>query len=411
MRSHVETAKANGVEAHAYLTPVRGAFLRQHRRAVRSTVAVEYRHDYSTCLTQAIASFLYSDLNCTTGSASHRKHLDFMADVTHSRPGQAQVHFRELDGMRGVLALTVLVFHFGLNTVTAQLTRGRIHDGVWGLSVDFFFVLSGFVICRSFVRRPVGLAGYAIKRSLRLAPIFLITTIFVLCLKPRDWDPITILGNLLIVQSLVGLKSINFPSWSIPFELVLPALGLVLVAPGMKLGKARLVIVVVVLLVAQSAAAAAYAAGTDIPCLRAGTGLGLGGAMYLLRHQGAKAAGPGTLISALAFVGALAVMAVTGVIPKAAFLFPCLSAAAIWWGAGATGLFSTQPTQALGRWSYSIYMAHIPVLLCSQGWLGDSLVRGWYKLALAVVAISFAALAFRFVEAPLMHLGERLVRP
>src|SRR5207253_1557673 len=39
---------------------------------------------------------------------------------------------------------------------------------------------------------------------------------------------------------------------------------------------------------------------TDIPCLRAGTGLGLGGAMYLLRHQGAKAADPGTLISALA---------------------------------------------------------------------------------------------------------------
>src|SRR5438132_1020756 len=76
MRSHVETAKGNGVEAHAYLTPVRRGFLRQHRRAVRSTVALEYRHDYSTCLTPAIASFLYSDLSGTTGSASHRKHLD-----------------------------------------------------------------------------------------------------------------------------------------------------------------------------------------------------------------------------------------------------------------------------------------------------------------------------------------------
>ena len=83
----------------------------------------------------------------------------------------------------------------------------------------------------------------------------MITTIFVLCLNRHDWDLMTILGNLLNVQSLVGLKSINFPSWSIPFELVLPALGLVLAAPGMKLGKARLV--VVVLLVAQSAAAVA----------------------------------------------------------------------------------------------------------------------------------------------------------
>jgi hypothetical protein len=55
--------------------------------------------------------------------------------------------------------------------------------------------------------------------------------------------------------------------------------------------------------------------------------------MYLVRHQGAKAADRGALISALAFVGAL-VMALTGVIPEAAFLFPCpcLSAAAIWWG-------------------------------------------------------------------------------
>ena len=334
-----------------------------------------------------------------------------MSDVTHSRPGEAQVHFRELDGMRGVLALTVMVFHYGLNTVTAHITRGRIHDGAWGLCVDFFFVLSGFVICRSFVRRPVSLGGYAIKRSLRLAPVFLMTTLLVLCLNPHGWGVITILTNLLMVQSLVGIISINGPSWSIPFEFVLPALGLVLVAPAMKLRKALLVFVVIVLLVAQSVTAGAYAASLDIPWLRAGTGLGLGGAMYLLHHQGAKAGGPRTVISVLAFVGALAVMAMAGAIPEAAFLFPCLTAAAIWWGAGATGPFCTRPAQALGRWSYSIYMAHIPVLLFSQAWLGDSLVRGWNKLALVAMVISFAALAFRFVEAPLMHLGERLARP
>ena len=58
-----------------------------------------------------------------------------MADETSRR------HFSDLDGMRGVLALVVMLYHFGLNSMLNRLVPvGQVY---WDLCVDFFFVLSG----------------------------------------------------------------------------------------------------------------------------------------------------------------------------------------------------------------------------------------------------------------------------
>nr|WP_302164624.1 acyltransferase [Alistipes ihumii] len=52
-------------------------------------------------------------------------------------------HYNLLDGLRGVAALTVVCFHLFEAYATSHLDQ-KINHGY--LAVDFFFILSGFVV-------------------------------------------------------------------------------------------------------------------------------------------------------------------------------------------------------------------------------------------------------------------------
>lgn len=56
---------------------------------------------------------------------------------------QTKKHFKILDGLRGVAALAVVIFHF-MEWVYPNPSKNFIGHGF--LAVDFFFCLSGFVI-------------------------------------------------------------------------------------------------------------------------------------------------------------------------------------------------------------------------------------------------------------------------
>jgi peptidoglycan/LPS O-acetylase OafA/YrhL len=84
-----------------------------------------------------------------------------------------KVHFRVLDGWRGIAALLVALFHLNLYSVVYPLDF--IRNGY--LFVDFFFVLSGFVITYSYGDRlnsPGDLGAFAIRRFGRLWPLHVV---------------------------------------------------------------------------------------------------------------------------------------------------------------------------------------------------------------------------------------------
>lgn len=83
------------------------------------------------------------------------------------------MHFRTLDSWRGVAALLVALFH--LNVYSALYSLDFVRNGY--LFVDFFFVLSGFVITHSYAHRlgtPEELGAFAIKRLGRLWPLHVV---------------------------------------------------------------------------------------------------------------------------------------------------------------------------------------------------------------------------------------------
>src|SRR3569623_1052774 len=91
--------------------------------------------------------------------------LEKQTPVVKIRP-----HFQVLDGLRGIAALAVVVFHF-MEWIYTDPAKNFIGHGF--LAVDFFFCLSGFVIGYAYDERlkHIGLKQFFKRRLIRLHPM------------------------------------------------------------------------------------------------------------------------------------------------------------------------------------------------------------------------------------------------
>src|SRR6188768_2384328 len=88
------------------------------------------------------------------------------------KPGEitTKPHYAILDGLRGVAAIMVVIFHIFEAHASSSLTQ-VINHGY--LAVDFFFLLSGFVIGYAYDDRWKNLSasGFFKRRLVRLQPM------------------------------------------------------------------------------------------------------------------------------------------------------------------------------------------------------------------------------------------------
>ncbi len=73
-----------------------------------------------------------------------------MSDCSSSSPLQVRARYEVLDGLRGIAAILVVCFHLFEAHATNRFTQMFNHAC---LAVDFFFVLSGFVISYAYDAR------------------------------------------------------------------------------------------------------------------------------------------------------------------------------------------------------------------------------------------------------------------
>lgn len=150
-----------------------------------------------------------------------------------------KLHFEALDGLRGVAAMTVVLYHYGL------AFGGRYVPAHGYLAVDFFFALSGFVLVHAYrdkLRRGAMSVGQFVRaRLIRLWPLLALATLAAFLLRmglvlashpagddnPAKLTADLILGGLLLPElwpvhdpSRVVFP-LNFPSWSIFHELAI----------------------------------------------------------------------------------------------------------------------------------------------------------------------------------------------
>jgi peptidoglycan/LPS O-acetylase OafA/YrhL len=89
-----------------------------------------------------------------------------------------------LDGVRGLLALYVLLSHMAPFAVVPGWVRAGISHG--GAAVDVFFVLSGLVITQSLLRAGGRAVPFLITRFARIFPVFL--AVFAVAIVIAPWS-------------------------------------------------------------------------------------------------------------------------------------------------------------------------------------------------------------------------------
>ncbi|MBS1577041.1 MAG: acyltransferase [Bacteroidetes bacterium] len=145
-------------------------------------------------------------------------------------------HFEILDGLRGIAALAVVIFHF-MEWVFTDINKNFIGHGF--LAVDFFFCLSGFVTGYAYDNRirKMGVKEFFKLRLIRLHPLVVLGCL--LGLLGYLLDPfvapvahsagkiaLLFIGSLFLIplplmeERAFNLFAFNAPSWSLFWEYV-----------------------------------------------------------------------------------------------------------------------------------------------------------------------------------------------
>lgn len=313
------------------------------------------------------------------------------------------------EGLRGVLALTVCLGHYGLNHVTERFGVNVLKQ----LAVFVFFALSGFVLSRAYYFGRRAFRDLALSRFARLYPLHLATTLWCLAmalLARKPIDPLNTAATLLLLHNL-GLPgagwTMNFPSWSISVEMVL-SLAFYFVA------RRRSPPFVASLMIVGMICAAIWAStdldpfknvcGFNVGLVCGVGGFAIGVASYVLytdqsdRFDRFAPLAPAALAATLGFMlapldwfnGAGAIFAAATMLSLILLPFNDRSS-----------VLSTRPMIYLGAISYSIYLIHIPMLLTADAIFGDEAMKGSLsKLALLCATLAASALCHRYFEMP-----------
>lgn len=152
-------------------------------------------------------------------------------------------HYELLDGLRGVAALFVIWYHVFEGFATSPIDQ-RLNHGY--LAVDFFFILSGFVIGYAYDDRwktSMTRKNFFKRRLIRLHPMVVMGAVLgaiTFCIQGSEqWDGtkismsmvmLALLLNLFLIPAVPGTGSevrgngemypLNGPSWSLFFEYI-----------------------------------------------------------------------------------------------------------------------------------------------------------------------------------------------
>ncbi|WP_343806605.1 acyltransferase [Alteraurantiacibacter aestuarii] len=136
-----------------------------------------------------------------------------------------------LEAIRGIAALIVAAYH--VNNVAPFPAAADEMFGVAYLAVDLFFLLSGFVLTRTYEQRMPATATFAVQRYVRLWPPVacgVLVGAFYLSVSgvigDGDWTGMVmaLATGLAILPVIGGTILLNPPAWSIFFELVANAI-------------------------------------------------------------------------------------------------------------------------------------------------------------------------------------------
>lgn len=360
-------------------------------------------------------------------------------------------HYDILDGLRGVAAIMVVWFHIFEAYATSHLDQ-QINHGY--LAVDFFFILSGFVIGYAYDDRwtKMKTGDFLKRRLIRLHPMVVIGAIiggvmfYTQGCSVWDVSEVTILAlfvatfiNALLIPATPGIEvrglgemyPLNGPSWSLFFEYI----GNILYALFIRKFSTKILALIVILAGCGLASFAIFGPYGDI-C----AGFQLTGTEFtagFLRLMFSFSAGlllfrlfKPMKIKGAFWICSLAVIAIMAV-PRLGgadhlwlnglydticclLIFPLL----VYLGASGktTDKVTTKVCKFLGEISYPLYMVHYPFIYLYYAWVKNNDLTFQESLpgALGVVvgSIALAYICLKFYDMPVRkYLTNKFLKP
>lgn len=367
----------------------------------------------------------------------------YASPLSDSRP-----RYELLDGLRGIAAFVVIWYHFGEGFATSPVDQ-MINHGY--LAVDFFFVLSGFVLGYAYDNRwkngSMTAGRFMLRRVIRLHPMVILSVILgavaYLIQGSMQWDgthvPLTTLLlalflGLFLIPVIPGIDAdvrgngemfpLNGPSWSLFFEYI----GSILYALILHRLSKRSLLGVVVL---SAVGLAVMALGNTSEAYHigfgwSGAGWGFLGGFFRLSFSFSA----GLLISrcfrktrirgafwicTLILCTVMSCPYVGGAEPNVynalydLFCTFLIFPAVVYLGAcgNTTDRFSTSTCNFLGQLSYPIYIIHYPVMYLFYAWVWNNSLafdQVWPVCVCLFFGIVFMAwCAMRFYDTPVRN--------
>jgi peptidoglycan/LPS O-acetylase OafA/YrhL len=337
-------------------------------------------------------------------------------------------HVLGLDGLRGLAALYVVLFHCWLLTFPGFPENSGPSWLGWlmygRLAVVFFLVLSGFSLAISPARNgwhQGGVARFLRRRAWRILPPYWAALAFSLIIAffivpashygPPTFKTILVYG--LVAQDMVTAPTPNGAFWSIAVEAELYVLFPFLLFVRRRLGAIFLVAGVTLLVVARGLLAenASPIEGDNwlTPNLAPVFVVGLVGAGVLVAGEKIRHL-PWHWLAAVAAIPAMSLIAVNGSAWTVNHYFwvdlAIAPAMTMLIAAVATGrptflmwLLATRPMRSLGNFSYSLYLIHLPIIMAivrkvAPGYVSAGLPTFWFTLILGLPASLLTAWLF-----------------
>ncbi|QJD94568.1 acyltransferase [Mucilaginibacter robiniae] len=307
--------------------------------------------------------------------------------------------FEVLDIFRGIFASLVVLFHASAFSATPLINNSFIKHS--DLFVDFFFILSGFVIAYSYQYITSGhdLKRFYSKRVYRLYPLHLAVLLVFIAIEllkgaashyvhvnklvNESNNLYTVLTNLLLLNSVkfpfVHDVSWNIASWSISAEMISYLLFGLTVAAINRSGLAKNRNAVYILVVFIAAGLLYFFTGNfkltynfDYGFLRGTTGFFIGVICYntyqaTKKIQSKLSSLTYHVLEPVLFFGTLVMVYYGGIYENQGFIYEILFFANVLLFASQKGwlskwLMKSQLLHQTGKYSYSIYMTHTLML-------------------------------------------------
>ncbi len=343
------------------------------------------------------------------------------ADVDAAEPIAHRERVRVLDGARGTAILAVMFYHFSLASAEAAQTDATwlddIAHGVFGtgwIAIDFFFVLSGFLITGILLDSKGStkfFRHFYIRRALRTLPAYAAAVVLIIALvpllEPNLADSARAVGDRILwygtftINVFVPLHPVWSPDltvaghlWSMAVEeqfyLIWPVVVMLLTRRALLVACCCAVFGALAIRTGVEVSGADSAYAFQLMPARM-DGMAVGGLVALaarnpahlrvLRTWAPWCAAVSTAVLAVLFItlGELAPTDGLTIVVGFSALAVLFGSLLVYWigakpGDPAYGALVSAPLQSLGRYSYAMYLFHLPLGAIFMWWVSDLIV-------------------------------------